>query len=218
MNTPINVAVVTGGHPYDVPGLTDMFRALPDINAYPQHMEDFATDPAGKRTWYDVVLFYTMLQQTPTGEGAWYEAGVKTAIEDLGESGRGIFMLHHAILAYPGWPLWHSIVGVRDYVFKNYHIGERPRIATAKPDHPITQGLTSWEMTDETYEMSEPDQDNEILLTIDHPKSMRACAWVRQHKNARVFCYQSGHDNETYAVPNFRTVVARGIQWCARRI
>jgi type 1 glutamine amidotransferase len=47
---------------------------------------------------------------------------------------------------------------------------------------------------------------------------MSAIAWTRDFKGSRVFCLQSGHDNETYVDPNFRTVLTRGIQWCARRI
>jgi type 1 glutamine amidotransferase len=46
---------------------------------------------------------------------------------------------------------------------------------------------------------------------------MKTIAWTRQYKNARVFCYQSGHDNQAYANPNFRKVVARGIHWLAGR-
>ncbi len=49
-------------------------------------------------------------------------------------------------------------------------------------------------------------------------ESMKVLAWARQYKNARVFCCQSGHDNQVFADPNFRTVIARGIQWLAGRI
>jgi type 1 glutamine amidotransferase len=56
-----------------------------------------------------------------------------------------------------------------------------------------------------------------VLLTTDHPKSMKTLGWVRQHRNARVFCLQSGHDGVTWASPEFRTVLERGIRWCAGR-
>ena len=49
-------------------------------------------------------------------------------------------------------------------------------------------------------------------------ESMKTLAWTRQYKNARVFCCQSGHDNQVFADSNFRTVIARGIQWLAGRI
>ncbi len=218
MNAPLRVAVVTGGHPYDVPGLTAMFRELPGIDAYFQHMEDFVTDTAGRRGWYDVALFYTMLQETPTGEGPWFMEKAKSALEFLGETPQGIFLLHHSILAYPQWPFWRGLTGIAECAFHAYHLGETVRVNVAESGHPITQGLRSWEMIDETYEMNEPDSDSTVLLTLDHPRSMRAAAWTRLFRNARVFCFQCGHDNTAYAHPHFRTVVARGLEWCAGRL
>ena len=85
-------------------------------------------------------------------------------------------------------------------------------------DHPITHGMTDFEMIDETYLMDEPGEGSEILLTTDHDVSMKNIAWVRQFRNARVFCYQSGHDNQTYADLNFRKVLERGIHWVTGRL
>ena len=73
-------------------------------------------------------------------------------------------------------------------------------------------------MLDETYVVAEPDADSEILLFTDDPKSMRSIAWTRRYKNARVFCFQSGHDHHAYENPNFRLVISRGIQWAAGRL
>ena len=57
-----------------------------------------------------------------------------------------------------------------------------------------------------------------MLLSVENDKSMKHIAWTRQHEKSRVFCFQSGHDNDTWANPNFREVLRRGIQWCAGRI
>jgi type 1 glutamine amidotransferase len=38
---------------------------------------------------------------------------------------------------------------------------------------------------------------------------------INQFKKARVFCLQPGHNNDSYADPQFRTVLSRGIQWAA---
>ena len=47
---------------------------------------------------------------------------------------------------------------------------------------------------------------------------MKTLAWTRQYKNARVFCCQSGHDDQVFSDPNFRKVISQGIQWLAGRI
>ncbi|MDP6381238.1 MAG: ThuA domain-containing protein, partial [Phycisphaerae bacterium] len=217
-NCPVKVAVVTGGHFFDVPNFHRLFRAVPGTDVYIQHMEDFASSPAEVRDAYDVVLFYIMLTGDPTDEGLpWYAGKPGEAIERLGETGQSIFVLHHAILAYPDWPIWYEISGVRKGEF-GYRIGDSLRIQVADGEHPITSGLSDWEMTDEMYEMNSPGEDSHVLLTTDHPRSMKTIAWTRRFKGSRVFCLQSGHDNDTWVDANFCELLRRGILWCAGTI
>ena len=208
----ISAAVITGGHAFDVPGFHALFRSLTGVGSYIQHMEDFFADVARVRDQYDVLVFYNMPREAPEGR-------VKTALEAIGTTDQGILLLHHGILSHRDWPLWDELVGISDRIagFQFEH-GVQLRIDIADPSHPITEGLQPWDMVDETYLMNEPGEDSQVLLTVDHPESMSAIAWTRDFKGSRVFCLQSGHDNETYVDPNFRTVLTRGIQWCARRI
>ncbi|MDP6037964.1 MAG: ThuA domain-containing protein, partial [Candidatus Latescibacteria bacterium] len=92
------------------------------------------------------------------------------------------------------------------------------RISVEDANHPITQGISDWEMIDETYLMAEPDAESHLLLTTDHPENMKSIGWTRQYNDTRVFCFQSGHDNQTWVDENFQTVLTRGIQWAAGRI
>ena len=119
-------------------------------------------------------------------------------------------------LAFPEWDEFVKICGIEDRSF-GYHIGERVKVHIADADHPITAGVTDWEMTDETYSMKSPGKDSHVLLTVDHPKSMEVVGWTRAYRNSRVFCFESGHDNRTYRVPQFREVLTRGIRWVAGR-
>jgi trehalose utilization protein len=213
----IKTAVVTGQHPFHVPGLHAAFRSIPDIDFYPQHMEDFAADAGRVREQYDVLVFYNFHQATPSGEGSWWEAGMKAALERLGQTDQGILLLHHALLAFPEWPFWAELVGIPDRKFE-FYIGETVRIEIASPSHPITAGLRPWEMVDETYLMKSAGEGSEVLLITEHPKSMRSIGWTHPFEKSRVFCWQSGHDDRAYAHPSFREVLARGVRWLARRI
>lgn len=214
---PVRVAVVTGRHPFDVLGFHALFRSFPDADCYIQHMEDYASTPLEVRQQYDVVVFYNMHMLAPAPDAGWWESGTVPALGQLGETGQGILVLHHALLAFPDLPLWAEVVGIEDRR-SNYHLNQTLRVDVADPDHPITRGLSSWEMPDETYTMANAGASNHVLLTTDHQPSMHTLAWTRAYRNARVFCYESGHDNRTFVDPNFRTVVGRGIQWCAGRI
>ncbi len=209
-NDRIKVAVITGGHTFDVPGFHAIFRALPSVDSFIQQEENWAADVGNVLDTYDVFLFYNMPRGLP-------EERTRPVLEKLGQSGQGIFLLHHAILAYLQWPFWSDLVGIPDRSFGYDHDQEFP-VHIVDPVHPITQGIEPWQMFDETYSMTSAGQDSRHLLTTDHPASMSVLGWTRQFRNARVFCYQSGHDNHAYTDPTFRSLILRGIQWCARRI
>jgi type 1 glutamine amidotransferase len=216
MSDPITVAVVVGGHPHDVIHFHQLFRKMDGIDAYVQHMDEFASSEPDARDAYDAVVFYTMLGQFPP-EGQWYAGDPKAAIERLLTTGQGVVVLHHSILAYGGWETWNELVGIEDRSF-DYFIGERFTVHVADTEHPITRGLDDWKMTDETYTMAEPGEDSHVLLTTDHSPSMRSLAWTREVDKARVFCFQSGHDDDTWQEPGFREVLRRGIAWTARQL
>jgi hypothetical protein len=211
----VTCAVVTGGHSYQVPAFHRLFRSVETVDATIQHMDDFASSPEEVRDGYDVVLFYIMLTEGPRDEGLpWYGGRPRTTLEHLGATRQGVVVLHHALLAYPEWPVWDEIVGIGERAF-GYHIGETLEIDIADGEHPITRGLIPWTMVDETYTMQDAGAGSDILLTVDHPRSMRTIAWTRTYRNSPVFCLQSGHDDETWSNANFRQVLERGILWAA---
>ncbi|MDE0630963.1 MAG: ThuA domain-containing protein [Caldilineaceae bacterium] len=209
-NGSIKVAVITGGHFFDVPGFHAIFRDMPQVDSYIQLEANWAADIGQALDTYDVFLFYNMPRGLP-------EERPRRVLEKLGESGQGIFLLHHAILAYEQWPFWSDLVGISDRSF-GYDHEQELSVQIADPAHPITQGIEPWQMVDETYSMASAGEDSHHLLTTEHARSMRVLGWTRQFRNARVFCFQSGHDNLTYVDSNFRKTILRGIQWCAGRI
>ena len=72
----ITVAVVEGEHPYNVPAFHRLFRSLPGIDAYPQHLDQFVNDWGNVRTQYDVVLFFNWhLDTPPENEHGWWQKG-----------------------------------------------------------------------------------------------------------------------------------------------
>ena len=210
----VKTAVITGAHPFDVPAFHAMFRSLAGVDCYPQDLADFVADAGRVRDRYDVLLFYNFHQQTPGEAGDPLDVRTCESLERLGQTAQGIFVLHHAILAYPNWPFWADLVGIPDRRF-TYDDGQDLHIEIAPQEHVITRGLSAWTMTDEVYSMNNPGAGSETLLTTNHEKSMTSVAWARQFRQARVFCLQSGHDGEAFGNPNFRTVMERGIQWLA---
>lgn len=212
----IQVAILTGGHPYDVPGFNKLFRNIPEVDYYIQAIEEFCTDLGSNSDKYDVVLFYNMTIGTPQEEAAWNTV-YKKAIEDIAERGQGIFVLHHAVLAFPEWDTWTAVTGI-ERSFTGYEFNKIVKLHIEDPSHPITKGIGDWEMIDETYQASSAGEGSNILITTDSPTNMKTLAWTRQYKNSRVFCYQSGHDKQTYENESFREILIRGIQWTCGKI
>jgi type 1 glutamine amidotransferase len=227
-NGKIKTAVITGQHPFVVEDLHGFFRSIPEIDFYPQHMEDFVTDIGSSRhfdrqtthghPWlnYDVIVFYNMHRTIPDPDD---KLGARTieVLEKLGEMSTGIVMMHHGVLAFKGWQPWSDMVGIQERGFSSDP--EHPLSAeVVNPDHPITRDMPSWDMIDETYMMDPAGEGSDILVTTDHPNSLSTLVWTRQHKNSRVMCTPLGHSRKAYNTPQFRQIMVRGIQWVAGRI
>jgi type 1 glutamine amidotransferase len=213
----IKVALITGHHSFDVPELYDMFRSFRKMVVYPQHLEHFASSDRKVRNHYDVLAFYNFQQKTPDGREEWYEAGLKKSIEQLGRSGKGILILHHAAVAFRKWEHWSNIVGIR-HRMSNYELGETINIKVHDSAHPITRGLKDWKIKEEIYRMDEPSKSSHVLLETDHPRSVKALCWTRKFRNSKVVCMLCGHGKGTYSNKNFHTVIERSIFWLAGKI
>ena len=207
----LRVAVVTGAHPFDVPGFHRLFRAVPGVDAYPQDLDNFAADWGAVRAAYDVVLFYNMHMD----DGA--QGSAAAVIAGLGQPGQGIVVLHHAILAWPNSAEWSDLCGITDRSF-GYHMDQDLTVEIADHEHPITAGLDTWPAHDETYTMASAGAGSHILLTAEHPLSMKTIAWTRTYRDSRVFCFQCGHDDAAWRSGNFAEVLSRGIAWAAGRL
>lgn len=204
----MKIAVVTGEHGFREKDFDAVFQSMEGIAFVREDLDVFVDDPNQKA--YETVVFYNFHRPYPTETQA-------KAILALTERGQGLVILHHAILAFPEWDAYSDICGIDDRADFGYFPKQTLQMQVTDPTHPITEGLADWEMGDETYTMKSADEDSTILLTVDHPNSMDVIGWAREYGNSRIFCLQSGHDNVTYSNPNFREVLRRGIEWCAKQ-
>ena len=233
---PLSVAVLTGGHKFHVRPFIDFFNGLDGVNAYVFHFNDWLTpsgiddhpwfaktlEPFGTKTLhqevrdsFDVTLFYTMLRGPLVGEA-------KACVDHLVESGKPMFVMHHALLNWQD-SCWGEIIGIAgerrmrdaDYggPLPGIWFGTYP--IEVNPDHPASDGLADFEIEDETYSLPDCDDECDVLLTTTNERSMRTIAWSRTHGDSRVFCTEMGHDPRSWRNPTFRTLVQNGLRWCA---
>lgn len=209
----IRVAVITGNHPYDIVPFHQLFRSLDGFDCYVQHLEDWATTAVEERQSYRVTVFYHMTQETPDPSQSKKLGKTRAAVDSLLDSGQGVLLLHHALLAWPQWDVWSGVTGINNREFDYHH--EQKVLLEPVPDHPITEGLSSWEMMDETYTMDEP-EGVDVLLRTKHTPSMHTLGWAREDGSRRVVCLQSGHDERCWENLLFRMLLTQSIRWLAR--
>ena len=217
---PLKIAVITGGHPFDLPAFHKLFREMEGVDAYVQHLDDFGSSPEGIRDGYDAVVFYTMEILVSSYEDSWFPRDPRPAIERLFDRGQGVVALHHSFFALPDWPFWDGVIGLKNRTTNredgfDFNFDIEQRVEVADPGHPILAGINTFDTIDEGYHMPEEEPDGHLLLTVDNPATMKATAWTRQVGKSRVFCFQLGHDAVGWDNKNFRRILRQGIHWTA---
>jgi type 1 glutamine amidotransferase len=211
----VRVLLVTGGHDHDVSfySVLDGQGDL-DVRVDP-HPNAFRGDVLPGRD-ADVVVLYDM----PAAMAPEQETHLRAFVE----GGGGIVALHHAIAGRTGWRWWgEEVLGGR-YLEKPE--GDRPA-STYKhdveltvrvvADHPVTSGLETFRVLDETYKGMWISPKVKVLLRTDDPTSDGPVAWVSAYARARVAYIQLGHGREAHLHPTYRRLVRNAVLWAARR-
>lgn len=214
--SPLRTLVVTGGHSYD-PTLYRLFEGDERIRAviFP-HPGPFNRDL--RKNW-DVLVLYDSVQEEHIGEAG------RANLRNFVESGRGLVVLHHALVDYLGWSWWTDEVVGGKYLLKPE--GERPASSyqhdvelDVEPvaKHPVLAGVTRMHIWDEVYKNMWISPNNTILLKTEHPASDGPVAWISPYEKARVVVIQLGHDEKAHLHPGLQQLVKNAILWAGRRL
>jgi type 1 glutamine amidotransferase len=201
--------VVTGGHSFE----KDFFGLFEGDWLKWAHAETneeaFAADI---RDSFDVVVFYDMSRNL-SEEG-------RQNLTDYVESGKGLVVLHHALADYYNtWPWWwREVVGGR-YIDKessdpqSSYKHDVEFTVRVEAEHPVTHGLSTFRITDETYKNLWISPDVKVLLSTDEKSSDGPVAWISPYQQSRVVAIQLGHDNQAYSNPSFQKLIQQAIEW-----
>jgi type 1 glutamine amidotransferase len=156
---PLDVLVVTGGHPFEAEPFFAVFDALDGIVWHGTG----APEPG-----HDVVVFYDLpgirfTRADPPAELPAPTAEQRAVIEQLCAAGTGLVFLHHAIGGWPAWPEYAELIGGRfhyqpgtlggiDYPDSGYVFDVTHTVDVLEPEHPVCAGLgPTFTITDELY-------------------------------------------------------------------
>ena len=214
----IKVVVVTGGHDFEHDPFFAVYDSFEDIEYTEFVVKDDSEIFEDISDWnYDVIVLYSMTQKISEKR--------RDNFVKLLNDGVGLVAMHHNMCSFQEWPEYREIIGTRYYLAAEgdqlacvYQHDIDFKLAIADKKHPITKGLSDFDIHDETYKNCGFEKDNHVLLTTDHPTSDKTIMWTREYGKARVCTLQLGHDSKAYANPNYRELVGRSIRWCAGRL
>jgi type 1 glutamine amidotransferase len=211
----LRVLVVTGGHefPTSFYSVFDGYRDLKWDHAISAR-EAFKTDIRKK---YDALVLYDYNEELD-------ENGRKN-LQDFAESGKGIVVLHHAILNYGSWPWWYREVVGGKYLLKpednmpaSTYKHDQDMLVRPTAKHPIIDGIGPIQIRDETYKGMWISPKNTVLLSTDNPTSDGPVAWISAYPKSRVVYIELGHDSAAHYNPAYRALVRNAMFWTAGRL
>jgi len=82
------------------------------------------------------------------------------------------------------------------------------------PSHPITAGISDFEVEDEIY-MSAWDPAIHILASAEWSEKSHPMAWVKPYGAGRVFYTTLGHGPDTFTRPAMQELIVQGARWSA---
>lgn len=210
--TRVRTLVIAGGHEHE----TSFYSLFDDMGRVAVASSDTAFQH-DIRDRYDVLVLYDFTRDLDEGRRKNLRAFV--------EAGKGVVVLHHALLDHQTWPWWYDEV-----VGGHYRLGPegndpasvaregRELSVTPAEPHPITAGIGPFRILDETYQRMRLSPRNRPLLTTDHPESDRLLAWVGPCATSRVVAIQLGHGPSAFGNPSYRALVHNAILWAAGRL
>ena len=216
----IKVLIVTGGHGYERKPFYNVFDSIPSITydtlVQPQANALIASPEVNK---YDVLVFYDLYDSISPAQ--------QEAYINLLKKGASMIFLHHSLVSYQNWPEFIKIVGGQyhtspvlvngDTLRANYQHGVNIPVKVEHKNHPVTRGISDFEIEDEVYGDVEILPRVSPLLSTTHPKSMRYLAWVNHYGNSDVIYIQLGHGPSAYSNPNYRKLIQQAIEWSAKQ-
>jgi type 1 glutamine amidotransferase len=147
--------------------------------------------------------------------------GQQAAFQAYVDGGGGYVGVHSAADTEYDWPYYGQLMGAW---FINHPAIQQATVRNEDRAHAATAHLgTTWSRTDEWYNYrSNPRPNVRVLQSLDegsysgggmgdHP-----ITWCRPQSSGRAFYTGLGHTRESYADPNFRTLLLGGIRYAAK--
>lgn len=135
------------------------------------------------------------------------------ALLDAVRQGVGIAGLHGVIDSFRHEAEFHYMFGGQWVTHFEFAVRTYP-VTIEDGSNPITQGLSSFEVTTEQYYLL-VDPANAVLATMPVDNTRMPVAWTKSYGAGRVFYCSLGHSVDSVSHPNAQELIKRGMVWAA---
>ena len=213
----VDVLIVTGiDHPahkwrQTAPVLAEVLGRDPRMQVRVVEDPHFLDSSALHR--YDVVVLHFMNWQKPSPTDK-----ARANLREFVDGGKGLFLVHFACGAFQDWPEFRKLAGrVWDPKARGHDPRGPFRVNITNAEHPVTQGMQSFETDDELYTCVTGNRPIEVLATarskVDGKKY--PMAFVLNYGKGRVFHCLLGHDVKAIRKAAVSELFRRGCAWAA---
>ncbi len=174
---------------------------------YTDRLEDLNPQNLNK---YDALMLYANWDSIANPQAQ--------ALLDFVASGKGFLPIHCGSYSFRNNPEVVKLIGGQFW----RHTWDTIQPVWTNPDHPAMAGVKPFKTVDETYLHTHLQPDNIVLteriIGADQAKdkpgqTKEPYTWVRTHGKGRVFYTAYGHDERTWAQPEFHNLIEKGILW-----
>ena len=125
-------------------------------------------------------------------------------------SGGGFVGLHSAADSFRDTPEYLELLGG---VFRSHPPHQTFHIEVADREHPITKGISDFDIYDELYILYHDPKQYHLLLYCNWEGEDQPVAWTKEYGKGRVFYLSLGHTKEALTHPIFQEILIRGLRW-----
>ena len=154
---------------------------------------------------YDLLIFAATTNKFSSAE--------EDAIASFVAGGKKLMAIHSATVLDPDNVKSIEMIGGRFVHHSPYH---EFTVKVIDPEHPIVDGLTDFEITDELYVLDREPVGVSVLLTAFWEEKAQPMLYVKTYGDGKILYNALGHDLKAYENPNFEKLIVQGVEWLFR--
>jgi type 1 glutamine amidotransferase len=208
----------------------------PGLHDYPQFLADWSNVLTERGAVVDGSLHFPTAQELANvdvmvmykGDAVYMTADEKAVLESFLRRGGGLVSFHDTLCGDD--PAWYATIvgGAKRHGEQNFSSGAIKYTIT-DPAHPIMQGMSNFEVTDEAFFRMTWSENPKIhvLATAPMPSSGEVVPQIWTYERQmfggasagepfRAFVWMQGHTYSNFADPKVQPMILRGIAWAAK--